>query len=92
MDPIVVSKLDNRDPVIPIVLPLVHKEVKELLNLLVNLFGLAVSLQVLSGGGGKFNPKDYTESTYEVGYKLGAPVTNHLFVDLHTNHHHRACK
>ena len=54
MDLVAIGKFGNQDPVIPVVLSLVHKEVKELLNFLVDALGLAVCLRVVGHGGCNF--------------------------------------
>ena len=41
---VVVSELDYGQPVIPVILPLVHEELKELLNFLVDSLGLTIHL------------------------------------------------
>ena len=46
MDLVVIGKLGNQNPVIPVVLPLVNKEAKELLDFLVDALGLAICLRV----------------------------------------------
>ena len=79
MDPVVVGKFGYREPVLPGVLPLVYKEVQELLDLLVDMFSLAVGLLVVGRRGRDFNPKYFTESSHEVRHELGSPVTDHLF-------------
>ena len=66
MDPVVVGKFGYRKPVIPVVLPQVYKEVQELLDLLVDTFGLTVGLQVVGCRGRDFNPKYFAESSHEV--------------------------
>ncbi len=47
MDPVVVGKLSDRDPFVPVILSLINKELKELFNFLVDVFGLPVCLWVV---------------------------------------------
>ena len=66
---VTVSKFGNQQPVVPVIpaiLSLIHKEVQELFDLLVDTFGLAIHLQVICHGGCNFNPKYLTEPTHEV--------------------------
>ena len=79
MDSVIVGEFGYREPVVPVVLPLVYKEAQELLNFLVDTFRLAVCLWVVGCQGRNFNPKYLAESSHEVQYKLGSPVTDHLF-------------
>jgi len=50
MDSVIVGKLSDGYPFIPLILALVHKESEELLDLLVNPFSLSLFLQVISHG------------------------------------------
>ena len=79
MDSVIIGKLGNRNPVIPVMLSLVHKEVKELLNFLVDTLSLAVCLWVVGHGGCNFNSECLTETLHEVRHELGSSVANHLF-------------
>ena len=79
VDAVVIGRLGNLNPVIPVVLSLVHKEAKELLNFLVNVLGLAVCLRVVSCGCCDFNSEYLAETSHEVQHKLGPSVANHLF-------------
>ena len=47
MDLVIVGELSYRKPVIPVVLLLVYEEAQELLNFLVDMFGLAICLWVV---------------------------------------------
>ena len=66
MDSVVIGKLGNQNPVIPVILSLVNKEAKELLNFLVDALDLAVCLQVVGCGGCDFNSECLTETPHEV--------------------------
>ena len=56
------------------VLPFIHEEVKELLQLLVNVFGLAIRLRVVCGGRHEFDTEEAVELAGEVGDKLWASI------------------
>ena len=79
MDSVVLGKFGNQNPVIPVILSLVHKEVEELLNLLVDTLGLAVCLWVVGHGGSDFHSEYLTKTSHEVQHELGSSVTNNLF-------------
>ena len=79
MDSVIVSKFSYREPVVPVILPLVYEEAYELLDFLVDTFGLAVRLWVVGRQGCDFNPEYFAESSHEVQHELGPPVTDHLF-------------
>ena len=79
VDLVVVGKFSYREPVIPVVLPLVYEEAQELLDLLVDTFSLAIGLWVVGHQGRNFNPEYFAESSHEVRHDLGSPVTDHLF-------------
>ena len=53
---VIVSKLSYGQPVVPIILPLVHKELEELFNFLVDSFGLPICLGVISHGSHYSDP------------------------------------
>ena len=78
MNSIIVGKFGNQDPFIPIILSLIDKELEELLNLLFDMFGLSVCLQVVSCGHSHFNTKDLAESTHEFGDELSPSVADHF--------------
>ena len=44
MDLVVVGEFGYQEPVVPVILPLVYEEAQELLDLLVDTFGLAIGL------------------------------------------------
>ena len=66
MDSVVIGKLGNQSPVIPVILPLVNKEVKELLDFLVDVLSLAICLRVVGRGGCDFNSECLAETPHEV--------------------------
>src|SRR6266481_1157607 len=76
MDLVVVGKLSDRDPFVPVVLSLINEESKELFDFLVDMFGLPVCLWVVGGRCCDFDPKELTESPHEVQDKLGSSITN----------------
>ena len=48
-NPVIVGELSNRDPFVPVILSLIDKESEELLNFLIDPFGLAICLWVVGG-------------------------------------------
>jgi hypothetical protein len=71
---IVVGEFAEGEELVPVVLPFVHKEAKELFELLVNAFGLAVRLQVVCSGCREFDTEEAIEFAGEVGDKLWASI------------------
>ena len=55
MDMVVILELSHGKEIIPIILPFIHEEVKVLLQLLVDTFGLAIRLGVIGSGGCNVN-------------------------------------
>jgi len=55
--PVIIGKLSYEQPLVPVILTLVHEELEELLNLLVNSLGLTVCLQVDMCGGCYSDPR-----------------------------------
>ena len=47
---VVVGKLSDGEPILPIILLVIDEDSEVLLNILVNLFGLAISLGVIGSG------------------------------------------
>ena len=78
MDSVIIGKFGNQNPVILVILSLVHKKVEELLDFLVDMFGLAIHLQVVGCGGHNFNPEYLAQTLHEVQHKLGplSPTTS----------------
>src|SRR6266481_7612681 len=76
MDPVIVGELSDRDPFIPVILSLIYEESKELFDFLVDVFGLPICLWVVGHLCCDFDPKELTESPYEVQDKLGSSITN----------------
>ena len=78
MDVIVVLEFCKQEQVIPVILPLICEEAEMLLKLLVDLFHLAISLQVVHCGSCQFYSKDPVEFFSELCYELGASVWHHF--------------
>ena len=66
MDLVVIGEFGNQNPVVPVILSLVHKEAEELLDLLVDMVSLAIHLQVVGHGGYDFNSKYLAKTPHEV--------------------------
>ena len=71
---IVILKLRTGEEIVPVVLPLVNKEMKELLQFLVDPLHLSVSLGVVCSSGRQLNSKKLVQLLRELRYKLGASV------------------
>ena len=74
---IIVGKFSNRGPFIPI-MSLIDKKLEELLNLLIDTFGLSIHLWAVSHGCSHFNAEDLAKPTYEFGDKLSPSVADHF--------------
>ncbi len=74
VDAIVVRKLSEREPVSPICLSVIDKDLEVLLNLLVHLFGLSVGLWVEGRGGIRCNVEHPVKFLHELGDELWATV------------------
>src|SRR3981189_2354591 len=74
---IIVLEFAESEELLPIVLPLVYKESEKLLQLLVDTFGLAIRLWVISGRGRQLYADEAIELAGEVRDELGAAVRNH---------------
>ena len=70
VDVVVVREFAEGEELVPVVRSFVHEEAKELLQLLVNAFGLAVRLRVVCGGRREFDTEEAVEFAGEVGDKL----------------------
>ena len=57
---VIVSELGYGQPIIPVVLHLVHEELKELLNFLVESLSLTICLRVISHGSCYLDPQKLT--------------------------------
>ena len=68
---IVVLKLHIGEKIVPVILPLINKEMKELLQLLVNPLRLSVSLGVVCGSGCQLNSKKSVQFFGEFHYNWG---------------------
>ena len=78
MDLIIVGKLGYRQPFVPIVLALIYKESKELLNFLIDPLCLTIGLQVVSSGCCNPDFQQLAETVREIRHKLGPSVANDL--------------
>jgi len=56
MDLVIVGELSYGQPFVPVVLTLVHEELKELFDFLINLLCFAIGLGVVGGQGSHFDP------------------------------------
>ena len=56
MDSVVIGKLSYGQPFIPVILALVHKELKELFDFLIDSLSLTINLGVVGSQGGHFDP------------------------------------
>ena len=74
VDVIVILKLCTGEEIVPIVLPLVNKETKELLQFLVDPLHLSISLGVVCSSGCQLNSEKSVQLLRELHYKLGASV------------------
>ncbi len=77
VNPIIVGELSEQEPITPIGLSVVNKDVKVFLDLLVNVFGLSVSLQVKCGGGVQCDIEQAIELFHEPRDKLWTSVRDH---------------
>jgi len=64
MYPVIVGELGYGQPLVPVILTLVHKESEELLNLLVNPLSLTVHLWMISGGSCYLDPQKLTQGVH----------------------------
>ena len=71
---VIVRELAEGEELVPVVLSFVHEEAKELFELLVNTFGLAVRLRVVCGGRREFDAEEVIEFASEVGDELWASI------------------
>jgi len=56
VDSVVVGKLGYGQPFVPVILTLVHKELEELFDFLIDSLGLTIGLGVVGSRGGHFDP------------------------------------
>ena len=71
---VIVLELSEGNEVRPVILPLIYEEPEVLLQLLVDLFCLAVSLWVVCRGGSQLDSKHPVEFPSELRYELGASI------------------
>ena len=74
VDVVIVLEFHQGEEFQPVVLPLVDKQPKVLLLLLVHSFRLSVTLRVISCGSCQLNPKHPVEFSSELCHELGASV------------------
>jgi hypothetical protein len=74
VDVVVVGKLGCWQELIPVVLFVAHEDTDELFELLVDAFGLTVSLQMVSGGGGGFDTDEAPQFMSELGDELWTTI------------------
>ncbi|KAF8238794.1 hypothetical protein L208DRAFT_1240876, partial [Tricholoma matsutake] len=74
MDMIVVSELSQGKEIVPIILAFIDEDTDVLLQLLVDSFGLAISLWVISGRSEEFDTQKSVQLTSELCYQLRATV------------------
>ncbi len=77
VDAIVVGKLSKGEPIAPVGLSIVDKDVEILFNLLVDSLCLSISLGVEHSGGVRHDVKHPIEFLHELGDKLGSLVGDH---------------
>ena len=76
---IVVLELCQQKQFIPVVLPLIDKEVEILFQLLVDLLHLSITLQMVGCSGSQLYAKEVVELSHQLHYKLWTSVGNDLF-------------
>ena len=76
---IVVLELCQCKQFIPVILPLVDKEVEILFQLLVDLLHLSITLQMVGCSGSQLYAKEVVELSHQLHYELWTSVGNHLF-------------
>jgi hypothetical protein len=75
---VVVGELGGRQELIPVILFVAREDTDELFELLVDVFSLAVGLQMVSGGGSRFNTNEAPQFAGEIGDELRTTVGNVL--------------
>jgi hypothetical protein len=78
VDVVVVRKLSCWQELIPAVLFVAHEDTDELFELLVDVFGLAVGLQMVSSGRSRFDTDEAPQFASELGNELWTTVRNVL--------------
>ena len=56
MDSVIIGKLSYGQPFVPVILALVHEELKESFDFLIDSLSLTISLGVVGSRGGHFDP------------------------------------
>jgi hypothetical protein len=70
MDMIIICEFAEGEEFIPIILAFIRKNTYVLLHFLVDTFSLSISLWVISGGWGKFDPKETVKFSCKFPDKL----------------------
>ena len=78
---VVILELSHGKEIIPIILSFIHKEVKVLLQFLVDSFSLTIHLGVIGSRGCDANVKESVELMSEFVNKLHPPVQNNYLGD-----------
>src|SRR5271156_4745380 len=76
MDGIVILEFRKGEQFVPVILPLVNKDSKVLLQFLMDSFRLSVTWRVISGGGRQFNSKESVKFPGKFRYELWATIGN----------------
>ena len=76
---IVVLELCQQKQFIPVVLPLVDKEVEILFQLLVDLLCLSITLRMVGHSGSQLYAEEAVELSHQLCYELRTLVRNNLF-------------
>jgi hypothetical protein len=78
MDMIVVLELGHRQEIVPVILSLIDEDVKILLQLLVDSFGLPIHLWVICSQSCNSDRQQAVQLTSELSNKLDTSVQNHI--------------
>ena len=71
---VVVLELGKRQQFLPVILSLIDKQLKILLEFLVDMFGLPITLRVVGSGCQELDSKESVELMGEFSNKLGSSV------------------
>ena len=71
---VIILELREREEIIPVILPLINKEMEEFLQFLINPFRLSISLGVVCGSSCQLNSEKSVQLFCKLCYKLGASV------------------
>jgi hypothetical protein len=78
VDVVVVGELGCQQELVPVVLFVAHEDTDKLFKLLVDTFGLAVGLRIVSGGGSGFDTDKAPQFAGELSDELRTSVRNVL--------------